>query len=240
MPINLGGNEFNSLGTKLLNNTTIPTSSLSYYWDAGLTDSYPGSGTTWFDFMGSRNGTLNNGPVYNSGNGGYIAFDGSNDSNTFSTFSLGNGNIAWTVYAWIRTTSGGSASLGQGSVFSNSSGGPVYSSLCVNSNVIAYWTYYSGDWRRITGTTAVNDGNWKLLTWVQKSNYYMDGYVNGALDLNNGYAESGNNNPIDIMGASWAGNFQCNIGLAAVYYGTSHSQSQILQFYNGTRQRFGI
>jgi hypothetical protein len=240
MPINLGGNEFNSLGTKLLVNTSIPTSSLSYYWDAGLIDSYPGSGTTWFDFMGSRNGTLNNGPVYNSGNGGYIAFDGSNDSNTFSTFSLGNGNQAWTIHAWIRTTSGGSTSLGQGAVFSNSSGGPVYSSICVTGNVIGYWTYYSGDWRRIAGSTNVSDNTWRLLTWVQKSNYYMDGYVNGALDLNNGYAESGNNNPIDMMAASWAGAFQCNIGLAAVYFGTSHSQSQILQFYNGTRQRFGV
>ncbi len=239
MPINLGGNEMTSLGTKLLNNTSIPQTSLTYYWDAGLTDSYPGSGTTWTDFMGSRNGTLNNGPVYSSGNGGYISFDGSNDSCTFSTFNLGNGNVAWTIYAWIKTTSGASTSLGQGSVFSNTSPGPVYSVIGVTGNVISYYTYYGG-WYRIAGSTNVSDNTWRLLTWVQKSNLYMDGYVNGALDLNNGYAESGNNNPIDMMAASWAGNFQCNIGLAAVYYGTSHSQSQILQFYNGTRQRFGV
>jgi hypothetical protein len=240
MPINLGGNELNSLGGKLLSDTNIPTGSLTYYWDAGLISSYPGSGTTWTDFMGNRTGTLNNGPTYSSGNGGYIAFDGSNDSCTFSTFNLGNGNIAWAVYAWVRTTSGGSASLGQGAILSNSSGGPVYSSICINSNVIAYWTYHTSNWNRIIGTTALNDNTWRLLTWVQKSNYYMDGYVNGALDLNNGYSESGNSNPIDIMGASWAGNFQCNIGMVAVYYNISHTTSQILQFYNGTRQRFGV
>jgi len=240
MPINLGGNELNSLGGKLLSDTNIPTGSLTYYWDAGLISSYPGSGTTWTDFMGNRTGTLNNGPTYSSGNGGYIAFDGSNDSCTFSTFNLGNGNIAWAVYAWVRTTSGGSSSLGQGAILSNSSGGPVYSSICINSNVIAYWTYHTSNWNRITGTTALNDNTWRLLTWVQKSNYYMDGYVNGALDLNNGYSESGNSNPIDIMGASWAGNFQCNIGMVAVYYNISHTTSQILQFYNGTRQRFGV
>ncbi len=240
MPINLSGNEINTLGVKLLNDTNIPLSNLIYYWDAGLTSSYPGSGTTWFDFIGNRNGTLNNGPVYNSGNGGYLAFDGSNDSCTFSTFNLGNGNLAWTIHAWIRTASGASTSLGQGSIFSNSSPGPVYSAIGVTGNVISYYTYHSSTWNRINGSITVNDNTWRLLTWVQKTNYFMDGYVNGALDLNNGYAESGNNNPIDIMGASWAGAFQCNIGLTAVYLNTSHSQSQILQFYNGTRQRFGV
>jgi hypothetical protein len=240
MPINLGGNELNSLGIKLYNNSSIPTGSLSYYWDAGLTDSYPGTGTTWTDFMGNRNGTLNNGPVYSTGNGGHISFDGSNDSCTFSTFNLGNGNIAWAVYAWVRTTSGASTSLGQGSVLSNSSGGPVYSSICVTGGAIGYWTYYSSDWRRLAGSVTVNDNTWRLLTWVQKSNYYMDGYVNGTLDINNVYSESGNSNPIDIMGASWAAAFQCNLGMVAVYYNVTHTRSQILQFYNSTRQRFGV
>jgi hypothetical protein len=239
MPINVNGNEINSLGVKLLTDTNIPTGSLTYYWDAGLPSSYPGSGTTWTDFMGNRNGTLNNGPAYSTGNGGHISFDGSNDSCTFTTFNLGNGNVPWTIHAWIRTTSGASTSLGQGAVFSNTSPGPVYSSIGVTGNTISYYTYYGG-WYRIAGSVNVSDNTWRLLTWVQKSNYYMDGYVNGTLDLNNGYAESGNNNPIDVMGASWVGGFQCNIGSVAVYYNLSHSQSQILQYYNATRQRFGV
>jgi hypothetical protein len=48
--------------------------------DAGNTQSYPGSGTTWTDLSGNgNNGTLINGPTYSSDDGGYFSFDGSND-----------------------------------------------------------------------------------------------------------------------------------------------------------------
>ena len=48
--------------------------------DAGNTNSYPGTGTTWTDLSGNgNNGTLQNGASYVSGNGGAISFDGSND-----------------------------------------------------------------------------------------------------------------------------------------------------------------
>ena len=48
--------------------------------DAGVSSSYPGSGTTWTDLSSnSNNGTLTNGPTYSSANGGSISFDGVND-----------------------------------------------------------------------------------------------------------------------------------------------------------------
>jgi hypothetical protein len=50
--------------------------------DAGITQSYPGSGTTWTDVNGlgpKNNGTLTNGPTFNSDNGGSIVFDGVDD-----------------------------------------------------------------------------------------------------------------------------------------------------------------
>jgi hypothetical protein len=50
------------------------------YLDAGNVKSYPGSGVTWTDLSGYGNvGTLTNGPIYNSANGGSIVFDGVND-----------------------------------------------------------------------------------------------------------------------------------------------------------------
>jgi hypothetical protein len=58
----------------------IVTTGLVLHLDAGDATSYPGSGTTWTDLSGNGNtGTLNNGVGYNSANGGYLTFDGSND-----------------------------------------------------------------------------------------------------------------------------------------------------------------
>jgi hypothetical protein len=239
MPINVNQNVLNDLGTKLINDTTIINSNLLYHWDANITASYPGSGTSWFSLTNnSRTASLNNGPTYNnSSNGGFITFDGANDSATFSTFTLGNGNLPWTVCAWVRTTTTVDG-LGAGSVLSNSSGGPVYSVMGVNVGKMIYWTY-SGGWFRLTGSATVNNNKWNFLCWAQKDNYYMDMYVNGVIDLSNGYSASGNNNPIDIMGASWAGYFSGSIGSVMVYNSTL-SSSQILQNYNATRHRFGV
>ena len=56
------------------------TDGLILMLDAANPLSYPGSGTTWNDLSNNNNnGTLTNGPVFNSGNGGSIVFDGSND-----------------------------------------------------------------------------------------------------------------------------------------------------------------
>ena len=55
---------------------SIITSGLILNLDAGNVASYPGSGTTWTDLSGNgNNGTLINGPTFNSSNGGSILFD---------------------------------------------------------------------------------------------------------------------------------------------------------------------
>ncbi len=58
----------------------IVTDGLVFAVDAADKNSYPGSGTTWYDLSGNGNdGTLTNGPTFDSGNGGSIVFDGTND-----------------------------------------------------------------------------------------------------------------------------------------------------------------
>ena len=55
----------------------VVTDGLVLALDAGDTNSYPGSGTTWTDLSGNgNNGTLVNGPTYSDGS---IVFDGIND-----------------------------------------------------------------------------------------------------------------------------------------------------------------
>lgn len=57
----------------------IVTDGLVFAVDAANKKSYPGSGTTWSDMVGGNDGTLTNGPTFDSGNGGSIVFDGTND-----------------------------------------------------------------------------------------------------------------------------------------------------------------
>ena len=61
----------------------IVTNGLVLNLDAANKDSYPGTGTTWYDLSGQGyNGTLINGPSFNIDSGGCIDFDGIDDSVT--------------------------------------------------------------------------------------------------------------------------------------------------------------
>ena len=61
-------------------NPNIVTDGLVLCLDAANKRSYPGTGTTWTDRSANgNNGTLTNGPTFDSANGGSIVFDGTND-----------------------------------------------------------------------------------------------------------------------------------------------------------------
>ena len=67
--------------------------------DAGNPASYPGTGTTWTDTIGSMPFTLVNGPTYNSANGGYIQFNPGSGQYARSYSNLGT-LAAWSIEAW--------------------------------------------------------------------------------------------------------------------------------------------
>ena len=64
MPININGNIVNSQIASTLNYKSIVTRGLSIHFDASAKDSYPETGTSWFDLVTSTTGTLQNGPTY--------------------------------------------------------------------------------------------------------------------------------------------------------------------------------
>ena len=169
---------------------------------------------------------------------GTFSFNGSNYLTIPNTL-LGNGNTPWTISAWVKTTTTVNA-LGQGSVISNSSGGPVYSMLGINAGKIVYWTYQGGAWVQKLGVgKTVNDGSWHELTWVNNSNYTMAMYVDGVLDFNVANSTSGNNNPVDRIGGSWAAQFVGSIA-ALRRYSRALSAVEIQQNFEATKTRFGI
>ena len=87
----------------------VVTKGLVLCLDAGDKNSYPGSGTTWFDLSGKRNhGTLINGPTFSSTNGGGIVFDGTNDYINITNNLVYNtaGSKAVEVWANVGSTTG--------------------------------------------------------------------------------------------------------------------------------------
>jgi len=80
------------------------TSGLVLELDAGNIKSYPGTGTTWFDKSGNaNNGTLINGPTFNTGSLGSIVFDGVDDYVNMGTSSIFQPSSI-TFCMWVKRT----------------------------------------------------------------------------------------------------------------------------------------
>lgn len=175
--------------------------------------------------------------TYNSDN--TFKFNGSTDYLTIPNKQLGNGNLPWSVSAWVKTTTLVNT-LGHGSVLSNNASGPVYSMMGVNNGKIVYWTYQNSTWTQKLGVgTTVNDNNWHLLTWVNDPNYTMRMYVDGKLDSNVANSTSGNLNPVDVIGGSWTAKFDGSIAALKIY-DKALTTAEVQQNFNALRSRFGI
>jgi len=83
------------------NGPTLVTNGLVLALDAGDRNSYVSGSSTWFDLVGSNNGTLTNGPTFDSGSGGSIVFDGVNDYSSFQPVNLSSTNKI-TVSFWCK------------------------------------------------------------------------------------------------------------------------------------------
>jgi hypothetical protein len=82
----------------------VITDGLRACLDAANIKSYPGTGTLWTDISRTgNNGTLANGPTFNSENGGSIVFDGTNDRVSMSAAINTNSNFSLEFWA-LRTS----------------------------------------------------------------------------------------------------------------------------------------
>ena len=97
----------------------LTTDNLLLCLDAGDSNSYPGSGTTWNDVSGlDIHGTINSATYTSDADGKYFAFDGTDD---YISFAMGGGDpdplklATWSTECWFKQASGGSTtSTGSG------------------------------------------------------------------------------------------------------------------------------
>lgn len=165
MTVSIGGATIS--GGVTLGDAIVPiTSGLVLSLDAGNSSSYPGSGTTWTDLSGSVNtGTLYNGPIYSSNNGGYLDFDGIDDyaggANSVSTDLTGDMSCeVWfkldaVAADWVRPLGkGDSTNRTYGLWYNTTSGGFLYQRYGTTNFQATYSTLPTvGQWYQMVGTT---------------------------------------------------------------------------------------
>jgi hypothetical protein len=221
----------------------IVTDGLVLALDAANGESYPGSGTAWADLSGNgNNGTLTNGPTFNSGNLGSIGFDGVND-----TVNMGIGNTffplpQFTINVWFRSfgtvdTTGTTPSLygftygircgvGSSGLSFSVDNGSNLSTTSTTGNI----PFRNGDWYNctMTHTGTVNsmyiNGQFNVSvnrTWSGTSRWPTNGWNLGRDNNDNFYFFFGQIS-------------HCQI------YNRALSAAEILQNYNATKGRFGL
>jgi hypothetical protein len=222
----------------------IVTNGLVLNLDAANTKSYPGSGTIWTDLSrGGNNGTLVNGPTFNSANGGSIVFDGVDDICNFSSLTAYGGTNPHNYTAWIKFTDGSSYKW-----ILNNGAGTNGTSLIIYGSKLGF--FYNGGVAVVQATTTLSTGTWYHLSVSYLGETTVKMYVNGALDAtkNTLFPTAGtgtstwsatNSNP--RLGAWYNGSFPFNGSIATTQiYNRALSDAEILQNYNATKTRFGL
>jgi len=214
---------------------TVTTSGLVYYLDAAQTASYPGSGSTWSNLVGSGNAvTLYNSPTYSASGGGSLLFDGTTQyGRSVSPVNLPN----WTMEAWYYYNGGSTA----GNIVIDMFPSAIQYSLgSFNNGWISTGTYNptsttsayvptSGNWYHIVGTY---DGtNLKL-------------YINGAVVYIKAISITPSNGGVgfQIMTQYDTGHSQYLAGNLAILrmYNRGLTTIEVNTNYNAERSRFSL
>ena len=238
----------------------IVTDGLVFAVDAANKKSYLGSGTTWSDLAGSKDSTLTNGPTFDSGDGGSIVFDGTDDYSIItggttlpynrSNFSIEawcnfpNAHTGWRSGIVTRHTSGGGTNNEFFLGVANSSG-PSPFSFTIQS------PQNSGGYRgngqfKIEGTVNYNTNTWYQVVGtfdgsIGTSRLYVTGSLIGSNTTFNDTSVKDANRNWRIAGFDLGTSYSTNLKVAAVkIYNKTLTSQEVLQNYNVLKSRFGL
>jgi hypothetical protein len=220
----------------------IVTNGLVLHLDAAQLRSYPGSGTTWTDLSGnSNNGTLTNGPTFNSGNGGSIVFDGVNDYvNINNSTTLNIGTNSSTVSVWIKLN------VVAGRIIWKRLGGIGNGySLFLSSAKFSFEVLTATDSRTMVcaNTTLQNVIYNVTAVFNRDTTSYM--YVNGVQDANLDITIFSGVNITNTINYRLANDTNVtgsmNGNLYAIYhYNRGLTATEVLQNFNAIKSRYGL
>ena len=238
----------------------IVTNGLVLDLDAAKKDSYPGTGTSWRDISGnSNNGTLTNGPTFNSSNGGSIVFDGVDDYVTTAMSSSLNSSTTgaspvFTISNWVYLTANAGIVDGLGIAsptqaqswahyyYYDNPSGPTY-----NFNKVDTGYTNSRTFQIITAPNAVLPNRWNNIVTIYNSGtvtfYVNNSIISGTITANDNTSTIVNNNFGLVLGKSNLGaGGQAFNGRISNYniYNRALSSTEITQNYNALKGRYGL
>jgi len=241
MPFNIGGYIYNGTHADVEDYKNVITRGLVLHLDASALESYPGSGTSWYDMSGNNNhGTLTNGPTFSSNNQGYIDFDGVNDYVTIPdspNWDFGTSDFTIDLWMYLNGTQPVNYSGYIGTFQSKwaASGWVIMNSPGTNIR------NYSNDGTYETTISANTDLNqWKhiVLTRVGNTGYmYINNSSVGTQSWTNA-AFNNTGNPL-LIGAGSADYSKIRVASVKIYKGVGFTSSMVSQNYNIQKGRFG-
>jgi len=220
-------------------NPRIVTDGLVLALDAGNTKSYPGSGTTWTDLSGNgNNGTLTNGPTFDSGNLGAIVFDGTND---YVDVSGSKTVSAATFLAWVRLDDSNQTS-NTGIIFSRSTNVSGMNFFGTTENVGYHWNDAFNTYGWNSGLTVPNQ-EWCMIALTVTSSV-ATAYLfrsSGTTSATNNVSHGSTTLDAIKVGADVSTNRYIDGRISvAMVYNKALTASEIQQNYNALKGRYGI
>jgi hypothetical protein len=210
--------------------------------DAGNTDSYAGSGATWYDVSGNGyNGTLIGSPVYTSNNNGGIIFDSNAKYGTLPTSGLAFGTGQFAIEVWVYSTAAVTNNIIYASQSSNVAG---FIALYYPNGSGFALTDFNAVGVRTTTThqTAVSQNVWYHVVGVRNASNQYIVYVNGVASTTNATSSatlSASAPQIASNPATTGERFTGTIASLRLYT-KQLTAAQVLQNYNATKGRFGL
>jgi hypothetical protein len=225
--------------------TGVVQSGLVLNLDAGVSASYPGSGSTWTDLSGSgNNGTLRGSPIptYSSDNGGFFTFNGTN--NEVTTTTQFTNPQTFSIGAWFKTsTASGNKIIGFENAQTGTGSFQFDRHIWIGTDGKLNFGIYSGGGVIATSPLTYNNNTWHyvIATYGGEGTtmrLYVDG-VSVATNIANAPAYNG----YWRIGAyqSWglSGYFPGSIS-NVVIYNRGITAAEVSQNFNALRGRFGI
>lgn len=192
----------------------------------------------------SNNGTIVSSLQYNNSNGGYVTFDGSNDSIGLGVTAgeLGIYDGDYTFEAWVYPTDI-SALSGDNFIFGTPTSALRQGLHLGFRNTGIYQGHYSADY--VSGTVTANQ--WYHLAWTYEKNLGATNgtakiYKNGQLQPNPGTISSFIGSAEIQIGKAFASNPPHFQGRGAQFkiYNRTLTSSEVLQNFNSQRVRYEI